>query len=119
MTAPLDLSRLTELQDLLGTDVSQIVSTLVAELDRAIDGVAKGLAGGDLDAVALAAHSARNSALMVDARPLLERLAELERSARRADLAATRDAEERLLVAWQPLRRCLHAASGEAGGAGG
>lgn len=104
MSPELDFRRLAELQELLGADVATIVATLLDELDRAIAEVDTGLADGDLHAVALAAHSARNSALMIDARPLLGALAALEAGARAPDPGQTRTARDALLQAWEPLR---------------
>lgn len=112
MPAEFDAARLAELQDLLGTDLDAIVATLVRELSQAIDAVADGLAARDLDAVSRAAHAARNSALMIDAGPLLERLAALESAARRADMAAALEAQAQLAAAWPGLRRRLERAPG-------
>ncbi|MGA9856416.1 MAG: hypothetical protein WBQ18_01065 [Solirubrobacteraceae bacterium] len=114
MSSELDLTRLTELQALLGAELPDIVATLVTELDTALRAVEFGVAEGDLGAVAFAAHSARNSALMVNARPMLERLTVLETSARRDDLPAARAAQADMLGAWEPLRRSLQDAGGAA-----
>ena len=107
MSSELDLSRLAELQELLGADLSAIVATLLTELDTAIADIETGLAAGDLRQVAQGAHSARNSALMIDARPLLDALAHLEAGARAGELAATRTAHGELEMAWAPLRARL------------
>lgn len=112
----LDLERLTELQGLLGTALPEIVSTLLSELHRAFADIDRALghdelAHDDLAAAALAAHAARNSALMIDARPVLGALAELEASARREDAAATLAANQRLHEAWPALRRRLELAA--------
>lgn len=104
MSEELDLSRLAELQELLGTDLAGIVATLLAELDTAMTDIETGLAAGDLRQVAQAAHSARNSGVMIDAQPLLDALALLEAGARTGELAATRSAHGRLQTAWAPLR---------------
>ena len=93
MHSELDLRRLTELQELLGTELPAIVETLVA-----------GLAQRDLGAVALAAHSARNSALIIDSQPLLSPLSQLESCARRSDLPTALSCHERLVEVWPPLR---------------
>lgn len=110
MSSQLDLGRLAELQELLGTQLSEIVATLLTELSRALQDIDAALAGRDLDAVALAAHAARNSALMVDAQPLLARLGELESCARRLDLTSALAAQERVTEAWPSLRRSLELA---------
>lgn len=88
------------------------MQTLVAELNAAVAAIEAGLAAPDLEAVSLAAHAARNSALMIDAQPLLVRLAELESAARRDDLPGARSAQESLRAAWPPLRRKLDRAGG-------
>jgi hypothetical protein len=110
VSSELDLGRLAELQELLGKQLSEIVATLLNELDRAVRDIDAGLAGSDLDAVALAAHAARNSALMIDAQPLLARLGELESCARRLDLTSATAAQQRVTEAWPPLRRSLELA---------
>jgi hypothetical protein len=105
--AELDLHRLAELQEMLGTELPEIVATLVAELTRAMSGIDAGLSAGDLGAVALAAHAARNSALMIDARPMLGCLRELETSARQGEPEAASAANQRLRASWPALRRRL------------
>ena len=107
MDVELDLHRLAELQVLLGTELPEIVATLVSELTSALSGIDAGLGAGDLGAVALAAHAARNSALMIDARPMLGFLAELETSARQDEHEAASAANERLRASWPALRARL------------
>lgn len=110
MTSDLDLDRLAELQDLLGTELSEIVATLLNELGRALRDVDAALTGRDLNAAALAAHAARNSALMIDAQPLLAHLGELETCARRKDMTSALAAHQCVTEAWPPLRRSLELA---------
>lgn len=111
MADELDLSRLAELRELLDSELPQIVETLVEELTRALEAITAALAGGDLAAAALAAHAARNSALMIDARPLLDCLDALESSARRDDADGAREAQRRLETTWPPLRAQLRRAA--------
>jgi hypothetical protein len=112
MADELDLSRLAELQQLLDSGLPQIVDTLLKELDRALGAIGGALGDGDLAAAALAAHAARNSALMIDARPLLAALEALEAGARRDDVQAARQAHRRVGETWPPLRSQLeHAAA--------
>jgi hypothetical protein len=111
MADELDLNRLAGLAELLDSELPQIVETLVEELNRALGAIGAALAGDDLPAAALAAHAARNSALMIDARPLLDCLDTLESSARRADPGGAREAQRRLDKAWPPLRSQLHRAA--------
>ena len=104
MSAELDLRRLEELQRHLGTDVSEIVQTLDAELQRALADIEAALPAGDLTAAARAAHAARNSALMIGARPLLEALGEIETGAREGEPEAVRAGLARLRDCWPALR---------------
>jgi hypothetical protein len=110
-----DLDRLAELQELLGKELAEIVRTLVGELTDAFAATSAGLDIGDLHAVALAAHAARNSALMIDAWPLLAALSELETYARDDDVMNARLAHQPLLELWPPLRRQLELAADAAG----
>jgi predicted lipoprotein with Yx(FWY)xxD motif len=111
VAAELDLRRLAELQQSLDQTLPEIVATLVQELDRALAAIGPALAAGDLAAAALAAHAARNSALMIDARPLLAELDALESSARQDDAEGAQHAHERLTRNWPPLRVALHRAA--------
>ncbi len=112
VTRELDLSKLGELEALLGTDRTAIVRTLVTELTAALARIDEGLAGGDLAEVAAAAHAARNSALMIDAQPLLRVLKQLETCARRDEPEAASAARARLAGVWPPLRTKLELAAG-------
>ena len=107
MDDELDLKRLTELQELLGSELEEIVATLVEEITRAVGEIEAGVADGDLPAAGLAAHAARNSALMLDAKPTLDALGEIEGAARDEDLAVAQSGLERLRRAWPALRRRL------------
>lgn len=103
----LDVARLSELEELLGTDRDAIVGTLVTELTTAVLRINEGLASGDLAEVAAAAHAARNSALMIDAQPVLRVLKQLEGCARSNELEGALAARARLRRAWPRLRRQL------------
>jgi len=107
MTSELDLERLSELQQHLGQELSAIVATLVRELDHALAAIDVALRDHDLAAAALAAHAARNSALMIDARGFLAELDVLESDARREDLDRAVAAGERLRASWPRLRSQL------------
>ena len=112
VTRELDLSKLSELEALLGTERTAIVRTLVTELTAALARIDEGLAGGDLTEVAAAAHAARNSALMIDAQPLLTVLKQLETCARGDEREAASAARTRLAAVWPPLRSKLELAAG-------
>ncbi len=107
MGAELDLTRLTELQRLLGTSLPELIVELVSEITDAIAGIESGFAANDLQAVARAAHAARNSVLMLDAQPMLEALAEIESGARASDADAAGRGVSRLHSTWPALRERL------------
>ncbi len=107
----LDVSRITQLEELLGADREAIVGTLVTELTTAVARIDDGLACGDLGAVAAAAHAARNSALMIDAQPVLRVLKQLEMCARSGQTDEAAVARARLHRAWPRLRRELKQAA--------
>jgi HPt (histidine-containing phosphotransfer) domain-containing protein len=102
-----DLRRLRELPELLGSELPDIVATLLAELTRATDQVRNAIDSGDWAAAAEAAHAARNSALMLDAEPLLETLNRVELAAAHADGAAAEAARAQLDQTWPALRTGL------------
>ena len=103
----LDLRRLRELAHDLGGELSEVVGALVDELDTALAQIDAALSLGDLDGVSRAAHAARNSALMIDARRLLEELDVVETAARGGDHGAARDGRDRLRARWPALRARL------------
>lgn len=111
MAGELDLNRLEQLQRQLGQSIAEIVATLEQELAVALESIATALAAANLSDAALAAHAARNSALMIEARPLLAALDRLEGCARHDDLAGAIAAQSRLLEDWPPLRSELQRAA--------
>jgi len=111
----LDLERLTELEGLLGADRAAIVGTLMTELTVQMTRIDQAVESGDLEQVAGAAHSARNSALMIDARPVLVVLRRLESCARDGEAEGAAAACLQLREEWPRLRRELERA-GDAGG---
>ncbi len=90
-----DPARLQALAENLGQTAGAVAGTLHAELVAARARIDAGLAGGDLVAVGDGAHAARNSALMLGARPLLTELRALETAADGGELAAAREARGR------------------------
>lgn len=109
----LDLDRLAELPETLGVELSEIVATLVRELDAAVAEAETSIAAGDLAATALAAHSGRNSALMVGAEPVLDALGRLETTAGEGDAAGARAAFDSVRARWPALRARLELVVGD------
>jgi hypothetical protein len=110
--AELDLARLAALPAALGMALPEIVATIARELDEALSSAQSSIAEGDLEAVDLAAHAGRNSALMLGPNPLLEALGLLEASASRGDAAGAAAALMRARSLWPELRRQLVRAGG-------
>jgi hypothetical protein len=110
----LDLARLARLQKLLGTELPEIVATLVAELATALRELDVALRSEDLHGAALAAHAARNSALMVGAGDLLNALRAVERGARETDLDTARAGFQEVQRSWPMLRGRLERLAREA-----
>lgn len=111
----LDLDRLAELPETLGVELPAIVATLVRELDEAVAQAETSIAAGDLAAAALAAHTGRNSALMVGAEPVLAALGRLETGAGEGDAAAARAALDSVRDRWPTLRARLELAAQDDG----
>jgi HPt (histidine-containing phosphotransfer) domain-containing protein len=95
----LELERLAQIQEVMGTRLPEILGGIVRTLTAAIDQLENAVGSGDLERAAKAAHAARNDALMVGAKQLLVSLTDVETSARegRAEdashaLAGVRDA---------------------------
>ncbi len=104
-----DLARLTQLEQQLGRGVPEIVATLLEELTAAVAGIEAAVAAGDLGATALSAHAARNSALMLDAQPMLDALRETEAASRAQDADRVHAGLARVRPAWVALRSGLDA----------
>lgn len=103
----LDTDRLTELQKALGSRRAELAAILLDELDRATALVEAAFAEGDLETAALAAHEGRNSALMLDARPVLDALRAIESGARQGEASLAAAGLEQLRQEWPALRRRL------------
>jgi HPt (histidine-containing phosphotransfer) domain-containing protein len=105
----LDLEKLRDLEMALGQDLPTIAATLLAELSRSIDELDRAVAGDDLEAAALAAHAARNSALMLGGPVLLTALGQVEEGARRRDRPQIETGRQELARLWPRLRTGLEA----------
>jgi hypothetical protein len=106
-----DLSRIAELQDLLGADAATILASMLASMTTAIEGVEAAIAAGELDRATQNAHRARNDALMLSAGPLQKALTDLETATRGGDETTARTALERLREVWPRTRAGLAAAA--------
>jgi hypothetical protein len=103
----LDVSRLEAIGVQLGQTAGDVAATLRMELARALDEIDAGVDAGDGEAIAIAAHAARNSALMIAARPTLAVLDKLESAARVRDLPRAAAAAHELQERWTALRAQL------------
>ena len=59
MSEYFDLSRIAELQDLLGADAEAILASMLASMTTAIEGVETAIGAGELERATQAAHRAR------------------------------------------------------------
>ena len=107
MTVELDLRRLDQVVEVLGTTVPEIVSGIVDTLDRTLGQLASHVERRELEQAAKVAHACRNDALLVAAQPLLRILSELEQAARDGRSEDARAAHARLAVAWPETHRAL------------
>jgi hypothetical protein len=110
VNARLDLARLEALPAALGVALPEIVATLIGEIDGALTSAQTALATGDLRTAALAAHTGRNSALMLGPGPMLDALGELEVRANGDDSAGADTALREAQALWPPLRKELERA---------
>jgi HPt (histidine-containing phosphotransfer) domain-containing protein len=102
-----DLSRIAQLEDVMGAEAGAIVASMLTSMTAAMEEIEVALADGEFERATRAAHSARNDALTVGARQLLEALTELEVATRRCDAAGASGALERVHAVWPPTRDAL------------
>jgi hypothetical protein len=107
--AELDTGRLGALAEHLGETPESIAGTLHDELQRAFAELDAALAAGDREAAGRAGHAARNSALMITARPMLDGLRAVEAALADGNLAGARAAREGLAGHWSAVARALRA----------
>ena len=113
MKIELELGRLAQIQEVMGTAVPELVGGMLETMRAAIEQVELAMSAGRLDHAAKAAHACRNDALMVGARQLLVALTELETAARSELAQDTRTALDALRQAWPPTREELERVSAE------
>jgi HPt (histidine-containing phosphotransfer) domain-containing protein len=106
-----DLSQITKLHELMGSEVGAIVASMLVSMTGAIDELEAAVAAGELDRAIRPAHVARNDALMLGAGPLQTTLTELESAARSSDEPRVRAALARLRQVWPATRAGLAAAA--------
>jgi HPt (histidine-containing phosphotransfer) domain-containing protein len=108
----LDLERVAKLEDILGSELSEILASIVAGMEEQIKRAEEAPAEGRLRDVTQAAHRCRNDALMVGAQPMLAALSELEDASRGNRLEEARAAMQRLREVWpetrSELQRAVH-----------
>jgi HPt (histidine-containing phosphotransfer) domain-containing protein len=107
-----DLSRIEELQTVLGADTEKILASMLASMTKAIELAESALAAGELDQATGPTHRARNDALMLGAAQLQAALTELEAATRDFDEPRAATALERLREVWPPTRHELAAIAG-------
>src|SRR5438094_890863 len=103
----LELRRLTQIQEVLGTGLPEIAGGMVDSMSTAIAQVEEAMAVDELDRAAKAAHSCRNDALMIGARRLLVALTELENAARGGQEELAREQLVEVRDAWPGTRDAL------------
>jgi hypothetical protein len=107
MTTYVNLERIAELQDVMGSEPGAIVASMTRTMTAAIDEVEAALGAGELDRATQAAHLCRNDALMLGAKPLLDALTELEAATRDHDESRAREGLEKLRAVWPATREQL------------
>jgi hypothetical protein len=108
----LDLERVSRLEQVLGTELSDIIGSLVRNMADTIGQLERALDAGRLEHATQAAHLCRNDALMVGARPLLETLGDVESAAREHQLEPAREALARVREVWPSTRDELERVAG-------
>ena len=110
----LDLERVAKLESILGSDLPEILASLVAGMSARVEQAEQALADDRLPDVIQAAHGCRNDALMVGAQPMLAALNELEDASRGNRLQDAHAAMQRLRDVWpetrDELQRAVHGA---------
>jgi HPt (histidine-containing phosphotransfer) domain-containing protein len=104
VSAYVDLTRISELQEIMGAEGGSIVASMLSSLTGAIERLDAAVADAELDQAIQAAHAARNDALMLGAAQLQAALTDLEAAARDFDQSRTSTALERVREVWPPTR---------------
>jgi HPt (histidine-containing phosphotransfer) domain-containing protein len=108
----LDLERVAKLEDILGSELPEILASLAAGMEEQVQRAEEALADGRLPDVTQAAHRCRNDALMVGAQPMLAALSDLEDASRGDRLEEAHAAMQKLREVWpetrSELQRAVH-----------
>ncbi len=100
-----------QLEEILGMELSEVVSTLVSSVSLEIENVDRALAAGRPQDAVHPAHRARNDGLMVGAESLLAALIDVETASSRGELAPAMAALQRVHEVWpatrEELERCV------------
>lgn len=104
MSAYFDPDRIAQLKQVMGSEATTMVASMLASLTRAIERLDAAMAAGELEPAIQAAHAARNDSLMLGAAQLQAALRDLEAAAREFDDARARAAFERVRTVWPPTR---------------
>jgi hypothetical protein len=104
MSEYFDLTRIEELQTVLGADTDKILGSMLASMTQAVEQAQRAVATGELGDATGPAHRARNDALMLGADQLQTALTDLEAASRDFDAARAAAALERLREVWPPTR---------------
>ncbi|MGZ4266930.1 MAG: Hpt domain-containing protein [Solirubrobacteraceae bacterium] len=106
----LDLERVAKLESILGSQLPEILASLVGSMSGRIAQAEQALADDRLQDVTQAAHGCRNDALMIGAQPMLAALNDLEDASRGNRLQDAHAAMQRLRDVWPETRDVLQRA---------
>jgi HPt (histidine-containing phosphotransfer) domain-containing protein len=109
----LELERLAQIQEVMGARLPEILGGIIRTLTAAIEQLEDAIGSGELERAAKAAHAARNDALMIGAKQLLEALTDVETSAREGRAEDASHALSRVRDAWPRTRDELLRAAAE------
>lgn len=108
----LDLERVAKLESILGSQLPEILASLVGSMSGRIAQAERALADDRLQDVTQAAHGCRNDALMIGAQPMLAALNDLEDASRGNRVQDAHAAMQRLRDVWpetrDELQRAVH-----------
>ena len=106
-----DRARVIQLEEILGMELGDVVSSLVSSVSLEIENVDRALAAGRPEDATHPAHRARNDGLMIGAEPLLGALIDVETASSRGELEPARAALARVRQVWpetrEELERCV------------